>query len=203
MKKYIIIAIVFLFIGGVFSFLIMKSSTEDQLQSDSDLIHQQMKNVSKIVVNEAKISQIYNYTDQKSLLNLISFDKKALVVVNADVQIMYDLSKLDFLVDESNKTLTILSIPKEEIKISPEIKIYNIEESSFNTFKGEDFNKVQEEVKGKFKSEILNSNIQRNAKQRLISELGKFLVVTESLGWRLIYQEREILTMDSFDGFVP
>src|SRR5690554_7154862 len=73
-----------------------------------------MKNVSKLDVNEAKISQIYNYKDQKSFMNLMSFDKKALVVVNADVQIMYDLSKLEYTVDEANKTLKITYIRSEE-----------------------------------------------------------------------------------------
>ncbi|HLW62658.1 MAG TPA: DUF4230 domain-containing protein [Flavobacterium sp.] len=180
-----------------------KSSEQSQMLPDTELIAQQMKNVSKLVVNEAKISQIYNYKDQVSFMNLLSFDKKALVVVNADVQIMYDLSKLGYVVDESTKTLKITHIPKEEIKISPDIKIYDVEESRFNTFRGSDYNEIQEKVRKQFEEKILNSNIQVNAKNRFISELGKFLVVTQSLGWALEYRENTIDQLTDFEVYIP
>lgn len=168
-------------------------SKENNIQPDSVIITEQLKNVSKLVVNEAKLSQIYNYKDQKSyLMNLFTFDKKAMVLVSADVQVMYDLSKLEYQIDEANKTVKITSIPKEEIKVNPDIKIYNIEDSTFNSFKGDDYNKISEKVKAEFTKKIENSNIQTNAQNRLISELAKFLVVTNSLGWTLKYQDQII-----------
>lgn len=205
MKKGIIIfAFVCILIGSLLTFFIMrKVDKRNEVLPDTELIQQQMKNVSKLVVNEAKISQIYNYKDQKSFMNLLSFDKKALVVVNADVQIMYDLSKLEYVVDEANKTVRITNIPKEEIKISPDIKIYDVEESRFNAFKGTDYNAIQESVKKQFQEKILKSNIQANAKSRLISELGKFLVVTQSLGWTLQYQENTIGNLTDFEQIIP
>jgi len=203
-KRIIIFAFVCILIGSLLTFFIMrKVDKRNEVLPDTELIQQQMKNVSKLVVNEAKISQIYNYKDQKSFMNLLSFDKKALVVVNADVQIMYDLSKLEYVVDEANKTVRITNIPKEEIKISPDIKIYDVEESRFNTFKGTDYNAIQESVKKQFQEKILKSNIQANAKSRLISELGKFLVVTQSLGWTLQYQENTIGNLTDFEQIIP
>src|SRR5690606_9530372 len=160
MKKALLFAVICVLIGSLTTFFMMKNSSDDHVLPDSELIHEQMKNVSKLVVNEAKISQIYNYRDQKSFLSLFSFDKKALVVVNADVQIMYDLSKLEYLVDESSKTVRITYIPEEEIKINPDIRIYDIEESRFNTFEGADYNKIQEKVKAQFREQVLKSNIQ-------------------------------------------
>src|SRR5690554_24895 len=204
MRKVLILAIVCLLLGSGLTFFIMKkSSDKNQVLPDTELIAQQMKNVSKLVVNEAKISQIYNYKDQKSFMNLISFDKKALVVVNADIQIMYDLSKLEYLVDEESKTVRITNIPKEEIKINPDVKIYDVEESTFNAFKGKDYNAIQEKVKKQFEEQVLKSNIQANAKNRLVSELGKFLVVTNSLGWTLQYQESTINQLEDFANFIP
>ncbi len=204
MKRYLIIILISLLTGSICTFFIMKKSSDgNQVVPDTELIAQQMKNVSKLVVNEAKISQIYNYKDQKSFMNLMSFDKKALVVVNADVQIMYDLSKLEYTVDEANKTLKITYIPKEEIKISPDIKIYDVEESRFNAFKGNDYNEIQESVKKQFQEKILKSNIQKNAKNRLVSELGKFLVVTQSLGWQLQYREDTVNQLTDFEVFIP
>jgi hypothetical protein len=193
MKRILILALICIFLGSGFTYFIMKkASNSSQVLPDTELIAQQMKNVSKLVVNEAKISQVYNYKDEKSFMNLMSFDKKALVVVNADVQIMYDLSKLEYVVDESTKTLRITHIPKEEIKINPDIKIYDVEESRFNAFKGSDYNEIQEKVRKQFFDQIKNSNIEKNAENRLVSELSKFLVVTKSLGWTLLYQEQII-----------
>ena len=193
MKRILILALICIFLGSGFTYFIMKkASNSSQVLPDTELIAQQMKNVSKLVVNEAKISQVYNYKDEKTFMNLMSFDKKALVVVNADVQIMYDLSKLEYVVDESTKTLRITHIPKEEIKINPDIKIYDVEESRFNAFRGSDYNEIQEKVRKQFFDQIKNSNIEKNAENRLVSELSKFLVVTKSLGWTLLYQEQII-----------
>ncbi len=203
MKRIIIVAIICILIGSGFTFFIMKKGSDrNQVLPDTELIAQQMKNVRKLVVNEAKISQIYNYKDEKSFMNLMSFDKKALVVVNADVQIMYDLSKLEYTIDEANKIVKITFIPKEEIKISPDIKIYDVEESRFNAFKGNDYNTIQESVKKQFHEKILKSNIQANAKNRLVSELSKFLVVTQSLGWTLQYQDKEVVNTDDFNELI-
>lgn len=203
MKKTLLFAVICLLIGSLATFFIMRKSSDSNVLPDGELIHEQMKNVSKLVVNEAKISQIFNYKDQKSFLNVFTFDKKALVVVNADVQIQYDLSKLEYVVDETTKTVRITHIPKEEIKINPDIKIYDVEESRFNSFEGNDYNKIQEKVKAQFQEQVLKSNIQSNAKNRLVSELGKFLVVTKSLGWTLQYQENSINDLADFANFIP
>lgn len=202
-KKTLIFALICIALGSLLTFFIMrKVDKNNEVVPDTELIQQQMKNVSKLVVNEAKISQIYNYKDEKSFMNLMSFDKKALVVVNADVQIMYDLSKLEYTIDETNKMVKITFIPKEEIKINPDIKIYDVEESRFNAFKGNDYNTIQESVKKQFHEKIRKSNIQANAKNRLVSELSKFLVVTQSLGWTLKYQEETIVNTTDFNELI-
>ncbi|MEG0916005.1 MAG: DUF4230 domain-containing protein [Myroides sp.] len=202
-KKTLIFALICIALGSLLTFFIMrKVDKKNEVLPDTELIQQQMKNVSKLVVNEAKISQIYNYKDEKSFMNLMSFDKKALVVVNADVQIMYDLSKLEYAVDEANKIVKITFIPKEEIKITPDIKIYDVEESRFNAFKGNDYNTIQESVKKQFHEKIMKSNIQANAKNRLVSELSKFLVVTQSLGWTLKYQDETITNTADFNELI-
>lgn len=199
-RNFSIVALFFLLIGaGTSYYFIKKSSGNGQTVPDTELIQMQMKNVSKLVVNEAKVSQIYNYKNQSSFLNLISFDKKALVLVSADIQIMYDLTKLEYLVDESTKTVRIVSIPKEEIKISPDVQLYDIQESTFNSFSGSDYNEVKKQVTEKFREQVLRSNIQKNAKQRLVSELGKFLIVTKSLGWTLEYQDQQIDQLDQLE----
>lgn len=203
MKRTLILALISLCTGAILMFFIMKKTRADhEVLPDTELIQQQMKNVSKLVVNEAKISQIYNYKDQKSFMNIMTFDKKALVVVNADIQILYDLSKLTYVIDEVNKVVKITYIPKEEITINPDIKIYDVEASRFNAFEGSDYNTIQESVKKQFREKILKSKIEQNAKNRLVSELGKFLVVTQSLGWTLQYDDNTIYDPADFSRLI-
>ena len=57
----------------------------------------EIKNVGKLVVTEGKFSEVVTYKDQqKYLMDLVSFEKKALIVANADVTIAYDLRQIKY-----------------------------------------------------------------------------------------------------------
>ncbi|NER18728.1 DUF4230 domain-containing protein [Spongiivirga citrea] len=156
----------------------------------TQLIQEQLTNVGKLIVTEGHFSEVYNYADAKSSWgDLMTFEKKALVIINADVAVAYDLSKLTYEFDEDLKIIRITAIPDEEITINPKIEFYNIDQSVFNPFTGDDYNKIQEKVRVDFKEKIENSTITTNAKNRLISELSKFYIITNSMGWTLEYDE--------------
>jgi hypothetical protein len=187
---YIIIIGVILYFG--YQFFMTKTET-NSIEYNSALIEKQIKNVGKLVVTEGHFSEVLTYKDQKKFfMDLISFEKKALMVVNTDVTVAYDLSQLKYKIDEENKTLTLLFIPKEEIKINPNIQFYNIEASTFNPFEGEDYNKINKKVRKDLEAKIEKSTLKSNAKNRLISELSKILILTNSMGWKLIYDGQEI-----------
>lgn len=172
------------------------------LKENSALIQESLKNVGKLVVTEGHFSQVFNYNNSKDLFsNLISAEKKALVVVNADVTIAYDLSKIEYNVDEENKILTILSIPKEELKISPDFEYYDIQADFLNPFEAKDYNAIKETVNKQLLKKIEASDLKSNAKNRLISELSKFYILTSSLGWTLQYNEKPITSLEEFSGF--
>lgn len=79
------------------------------------LIQQQIQNVGKLVVTEGHFSEVLTYKDQqKYLMDMVSFEKKALVIVNADVTVSYDLSKIHYDIDEAGKTITIKNIQKKK-----------------------------------------------------------------------------------------
>src|SRR5699024_8988226 len=78
-----------------------KKESSTVLKESSSLIQEQLKNVSKLIVTEGHYSKVYTYKNSKALFaNLYNVEKKALVVVNADVTIAYDLSKLEYVIDE-------------------------------------------------------------------------------------------------------
>ena len=170
------------------------------LEQKSALIQQQLLNVGKLVVTEGHFSEVFNYKNSKDIFgDYFTAQKKALVVVNTDVTIAYDLSKLDYDIDELNKTVRIISIPKEEITINPDFEYYDIQADFLNPFEAKDYNTIKETVKKAVLEKIENSSLKKNAKNRLFSELSKFYILTSSLGWKLEYNETEIQNLDGFE----
>ena len=168
--------------------LLTKKNENSTVEYDTNLIQEQIKNVGKLVVTEGHFAEVMTYKDQKKyLMDIVSFEKKALVVINADVTVSFDLSKMKYDIDSDNKTLIITNIPKEEIKISPDIKFYDVNQSSLNEFTGEDYNKINKIVRANLVKKIEKSSLKTNAKNRLISELSKVLILTNSMGWKLQY----------------
>lgn len=171
------------------------------LQENSALIQEQIRNVSKLVVTEGHFSQVFTYKNSKAIFaNLVNVEKKALVVVNADVTVSYDLSQIEYEVDEASKTLKILSIPKEEINISPDFEYYDITADYLNPFKAEDYNKIKDKVRAQLMKKIEASNLKSNAQNRLISEMSKFYILTSSLGWTLQYEGNSIKSSDDLQN---
>lgn len=180
--------IVFVVLGVIVYKYFTSEKATATTEYNTELIQQQIKNVGKLVVTEGHFSQVMTYKDQqKYLMDLISFEKKALIIINADVTVAYDLRQMQYDVDEKNKTITIVSIPKEEIKISPDIQFYDVEQSKLNPFTGDDYNKINKKVKADLAKKIEKSSLKSNAQNRLVSELAKVLILTNSMGWTLRY----------------
>ncbi|MDV7138267.1 DUF4230 domain-containing protein [Maribacter sp. TH_r10] len=197
MKRILIGALITLAI-----ILVFRSCWEDKkeksiLQENSMLIQQQINNVSKLIVTEGHFAEVYNYKDSQELFGaLITADKKALVVVNAEVLVTYDLTKIDFEVIEEIRTLRINSIPEPEIKINPDFEYYDVTADYLNPFKASDYNKIKRNVNASLMKKVEASSLISNAGNRLISELSKFYILTNSMGWTLVYRDRDIENME-------
>jgi hypothetical protein len=188
--KYILLFVVVIFI---FLFFFFRNKSNQELDYQSSLIETQLKNVSKLVVSEGNYSQVMTFKDQqKYMMDMISFEKKAMMVVNAKVTVAFDLKKMVYKIDKENKTIEIVSIPEEEINISPDIKFYDVEQSAFNPFTGEDYNKISAKVKQDLKNKIDSSPQKANAENRLISELSNIFFLSKDLGWNLTYKGEKI-----------
>nr|WP_299387936.1 DUF4230 domain-containing protein [Allomuricauda sp.] len=180
------------------SILIYKSCTEYNqdkatLKESSLLIQQELKNVSKLIVTEGHFSEVYNYADSKELFgSLVTADKKALVVANAQATISYDLSQLEIEVIEAEKTIRILSIPEPEININPDLEYYDVTADYFNPFKAEDYNAIKETVNQSLRKKIKASSLKSNAENRLLSELSRIYVLSNSMGWTIEYQKSAV-----------
>lgn len=203
MKKVLVGAII-----ALASVLIYKSCTDDRkqesiLEENSMLIQQELRNVSKLVVTEGHFAEVYNYKDSKELFGpLITAHKKALVVVNADVTIAYDMSKISYEIDEESKTLKIIQIPEPEIKISPDFEYYDVTADYLNPFNAKDYNAIKRNVNASLMKKIETSSLRSNAENRLVGELSRILVLTNSMEWTLVYNNTPVENAEQLESFL-
>lgn len=192
LRKILIGALIIILIFLAFRHCEFKKEDTATIAEQTSLIQTQIKNVGKLVVTEGHFAEVVTYKDQQKYLNFIPAEKKAVVIVNADVTVSYDMSRIEYDIDEANKTITIKNIPEEEIKISPELKFYDVQQSTFNEFTGNDYNKINASVKASLAKKIEKSALKSNAKNRLLSELSKILILTNTMGWKLQYNNQAI-----------
>lgn len=178
-----------------------KNSEREQLEANTSLIQKQIKNVGKLVVTEGNFSQVYSYKDsRKFYFDVLSARKKALIVVNAKVTVAYDLSKLKVEVDKNNRLVNITHIPDPEISIHPDIHYYDVTQDYLNQFEADDYNKIKSRVQESMRKKVETSSLKSNAQNRLISELQKIYILTNSMGWTLRYRGETLKNEEDLEG---
>ncbi|KXN98605.1 hypothetical protein LS48_11030 [Aequorivita aquimaris] len=170
-----------------------KKENREILEANTALIQKELKNVGKLIVTEGSYAQVFTYNDSKDLMyGLFDARKKALIVVNAKATIAYDLSEVKTDIDETTKTVTITNIPEPELSINPNIQYYDVTQDYLNQFTASDYNKIKSRVEKSLKKKIEASELRTNAENRLISELQKIYILTNSMGWTLKYNSKVV-----------
>ena len=170
----------------------------EKLTTNTALIEKQLKNVGKLIVTEGTYAQVFSYEDSKKFyFDVFSATKKALVVVNAEATISYDLRKITTEILKDSKTVRITSIPEPELKINPNIEYYDVTQDYLNQFEAKDYNIIKKRVEASLKEKIEASDLRSNAENRLISELQKIYILTNSMGWTLEYNSTIVKEIDS------
>ena len=153
----------------------------------SQIIQERLQNVSKLIVTEGYFSDIITYKDAKSLyLDLLSAEKKAVVLVKAKATIAYDLKQLVFEVNETDKTIIVSNISKPELQINPSLTYYDVQQDYLNPFEAKDYNKISILVNQRLQKQIASSSFKSNAQNRLLSELHTLFSNTPLNGWVII-----------------
>lgn len=189
-------------LGIAIYFFVNKNEEREEIRFNSSLIQQQIQQVGKLVVTEGNFSQVTSYKNtRKNFLDVFSAQKKALVIVNAKVTISYDLRQITTSIDETSKTITITSLPKEEVNIYPDIEYYDVTQDYFNKFEADDYNKIKGAVHKMMEEKIDKSDLRENAKSRLISELQKIYILTSAMGWTLKLNDNPIDSLEGLERF--
>jgi hypothetical protein len=186
MKKIIFYILLFV-LGFLFATMYFNKEVKQQEKEQIQVMLHEIKNVSKLVVAETEVSEIYNYQTAKNYFYFpFDFSKKAIIVANAKVKIAYDLSKMELELDSINKKIIINSIPKEEIIIEPNLKYYDLEQSMFNTFTKNELNKINQKAIEQLRKTIKISDLKNRANKQLIAELQKLYFITNVLNWEIV-----------------
>lgn len=181
--KYIAIFL----LGFLIAKLWYDKKEENHEKEEIQVVLNGVKNLSKLVVSEGNFSEMYSFSDTKKYLyDYLSFEKKAILAVNAKVEVGYDLSKLEIQVDSIGKQIIINKIPKEEIVISPDIKYFDLQQSQFNTFNKEELNKLNRKAIEKIQTTITVSKLEKEAKLRLFEELSKIYQLSKIYNWKVV-----------------
>lgn len=195
LANYFLIFALVLLIGYFFFNKKEKNNEKEQIQ----VVLNEIKNVSKLVVTESSISEQYNYQSaDKYFFETISFDKKVILLVNAKIQIAYDLAKMNVKIDSINKKISIKNIPKAEINIIPNITYFDLQQSAFNTFSKEELNTINQKSIAKIKESVEVSQLEKQAKKQLLIELKKLYTITQILDWKLVDETQEKIIKNSF-----
>ena len=182
-SRYILVFLVGFFIAKFW----YQKDERHQTTEEIKIVVNAVQNMSKLVVSSGNFSEVYNFSDSKRYFyDYVSFDKQAIVTVNADVEVGYDLSKLDIQIDSLAKKIYINKIPQEEVTISPDIKYFDLQQSQFNTFSTNDLNKINEKSIEKIKETIELTNLKKDAKVRFFEEISKIYQLSAIYGWEVV-----------------
>jgi len=203
MRNILFGAIVLILILLSFRYCEFKDDNHQKVEEHSALIEKALKNVGKLVVTEGEYAEVFTYEDSKEFyLDILTATKKALVVANAKATVSYDLSKVETRIDETTQTVYITNIPEPELTINPNLEYYDIQQDLLNPFEAEDYNVIKSRVTNTLKEKIEASSLYTNAENRLITELHKIYILTNSLNWSLVYDNRPINNINDFETFL-
>jgi hypothetical protein len=173
MNRFVVGFIAALLVMGSIWFFTDKKDSRDELNENSAMIQQQIQNVGKLIVTEGYYSQVFTYSNsQKLFLDLVSANKKALIVAKVKATVEYDLRQLETKIDQESKTVTITIVPEPVINIYPDFEYYDVTQDYLNQFEAKDYNKIKTSITEQFRKKIEASDLKDNAQERLMNELG-------------------------------
>jgi len=184
--KNILLILSGIIIGILLTLFYQEKQKNKNISKQSQTILQQVKLMNKMVTAEAYFNEVYSYKDSdKYLFDLLQFDKNVVLLVNAKAQISYDLSQMDIQLDSVHKIIKIVKIPKEQVEIFPDIKYYDLQQSTLNQFTKDDLNKINQDAIDRIKSHIDLAQLRLKAKKQLLENLQNLYILSKVYGWKV------------------
>lgn len=180
--KYVLAGLI---LGAGALFLFNLKNDKKEVTVNANVVVEQIKAVSKVVVAEGLFSEIYTYNDATNLYNLVPLEKKMILLVKGKASVVYDLNLMDYKVDETNKTITLINRPAPEIKIEPEVKYYDVQDYMLYSFSTADYNIISKAAVNKLRKKIEASELRSIANKQLEATLNQMQWVGKEMGWKV------------------
>jgi predicted membrane protein len=175
-----------LIIGVIIILLIWRLTTNGNKQVVTESSHtvvESIRKVFKIVCAEGHFNELYNFEETKKILGFIPSTKRALVIIEAKVLVGFDFEKCKWELDETRRTIKLMSFPEPQIlSIEPDYKYYNFDEGIFNLLNRKDLTDIQANGKKQVEISAIKSHLPRIAAEQMRTIL---LEVVKSKNWHL------------------
>ncbi len=155
----------------------------------AQVMMEKISKVFKMVAVEGEVSEIYDYKAYQ-YLDVSLLRKKALVRVKAKVSIGYDLDNVDFVIDESTRTIQIKNFPEPEILyVEHDLDYYDMQESMFNEFSAEDLTKINARAKEYATTLIEQGPLFQKAREQKQEIMSLLSDMWQKTGWTLVIED--------------
>ncbi|SDD96752.1 Protein of unknown function [Pricia antarctica] len=177
----------------VYTFFRMKKRKEIT-NHQSTVLLEKIRSVCKLVSVEGEFAEIYKYENiREYFMSLVGSKKKALLIINAKVQIGYDLKKVELTADNESKKIIMRKFPKPEIlSIEPDIQFYDIRSGMFNFFSSDDLTLLNKEAKQHIREKVPGSGLMETAGREALQAVLLIEKIVETIGWKLDYSALEV-----------
>ncbi|WP_459212587.1 DUF4230 domain-containing protein [Aquimarina rhabdastrellae] len=192
-----------LIIGAIISYFIFSRfnavKKQANIQLQSTILIEKIRNVCKLVTVEGDFAEIYHYESVKEkFFNLITGRKKALILIDAKAHVGYDLSRVKLESDTKNKKIILSHFPQPELlTIETDYKYYDKKEGWLNPFTTKDLTEINREAKQFIVDKIPESGLIQEAQKEALNAIALMEALAESIGWTLDYTALETGTQTS------
>lgn len=176
-----------LLLGVALTSLYFTTKTRKELNDQSALLLEKIKQVCKLITVEGEFSEIFTHRGEKNyFFNLFQLEKKALLIIKAKVLIGFDLTKIKIETNTHKKLVLLSQFPKAEIlSIDSDLEYYDVQKGIINKFSGTELTKMNKNSKEFIRDKVDESDLYIIANHQALDTIKVIQELIESVGWRL------------------
>ena len=175
--------------GGVLGTLFFfQSKSKRQIDQQSQLLLEKIKQVCKLITVESEFSEIFTHREaKKTFFNLLHLEKKALVIIKAKVFVGFDLTKIHIGINKEKRQVMLSSFPSPEIlSIETDLEYFDLQKGMISKFSEADLTGIHKNAKDFIREKAQGSHIMQIADNQSTETIGIIRQLIESVGWELI-----------------
>ena len=193
--------------GAIITYWAMRyvklQKSKDQTQAQSTVLMEKIRKVWKLITVEGEFAEIYHYENTKErFMSMVSSNKKAVLLINANAYVGFDLSQIRMEAITEKKTIKLTEFPEPQVlSLETDLRYYDKKEGLFNKFDSSDLTEVSSKAKDHVLEKIPESGLLDTARSEALEAVLLVQNIVETIGWSLDYQD--LLLAKSNKGELP